>query len=601
VTIYFRDRDLKKECVSANVESIVPVYFNETDVDRMMTHLAERIIRGGLTLPAKRITNSQRDKGEENRESLDKHRIDQLASHQNIEGFSSQESKKVLEGWVRASLVNLVASGKGRSQGEIIDYLVPLTAAIYRTGLPTQTSRHRKTDVLAYGSMLKFLRDAGSKKPDIDLMQLGTETLANGLSVGAYPYGQVKSDRKTRQDIETLLEIYFAETFEPIPTGPKHKAPPTDWQLLIPGGVEPLGQDLVAILLFAKLDQDSGSSGPVRWSVPETVRVMSAIASIRLFQLPLRLGRGLRAFLESQAGPDLADEIESDGIVRWSNPSEMFCDFTNEVGSPSDLLSRKTVGRDLGILQTFFDDRMTIRAFEVLWPRNSDRPWRQSVEVTFASQDFNSALRNIRAAWIDGKLEETANDYMLRLSNQFSLTDENAELSDAELSALNSINELQQRSQTDFEAFQRFLVAVNSNLGLSGLDKWFKTVTGFSDKTKPKPYAVLRGNSSKQSWRYTISDDLLLSLVFMCFAEHQTGPGALDAIWSKRLRLSVLIDRLENRFGILINKIPAGMDSPSSRQAVVQNLEAFKKRLSLLGCFDDLSDDIAAQYVRRPL
>ena len=56
-----------------------------------------------------------------------------------------------------------------------------------------------------------------------------------------------------------------------------------------------------------------------------------------------------------------------------------------------------------------------------------------------------------------------------------------------------------------------------------------------------------------------------------------------------------------NRFGILIDQPPAALDSADTRAAAAANLEAFKRRLRLLGCFDGLSDDFSAQYVRNPV
>ncbi|MGH3280519.1 MAG: hypothetical protein ACRDNW_15460 [Trebonia sp.] len=46
-----------------------------------------------------------------------------------------------------------------------------------------------------------------------------------------------------------------------------------------------------------------------------------------------------------------------------------------------------------------------------------------------------------------------------------------------------------------------------------------------------------------------------------------------------------------DHFGILIDQPPTAFDSVNTRAAAAANLEAFKRRLRLLGCFDSLSDD----------
>jgi hypothetical protein len=68
-----------------------------------------------------------------------------------------------------------------------------------------------------------------------------------------------------------------------------------------------------------------------------------------------------------------------------------------------------------------------------------------------------------------------------------------------------------------------------------------------------------------------------------------------------RMPIKTLLDRLENRFGILIDRPPAAFDNADTRAAAAANLEAFKRRLRLLGCFDSLSDDFSAQLVRNPV
>jgi hypothetical protein len=62
-----------------------------------------------------------------------------------------------------------------------------------------------------------------------------------------------------------------------------------------------------------------------------------------------------------------------------------------------------------------------------------------------------------------------------------------------------------------------------------------------------------------------------------------------------------LLQELEQRFGMLIDRPPTDFDSADNRAAAAMNLEAFKRRLQLLGCFDGLSDDFSAQHVRNPM
>ena len=67
-----------------------------------------------------------------------------------------------------------------------------------------------------------------------------------------------------------------------------------------------------------------------------------------------------------------------------------------------------------------------------------------------------------------------------------------------------------------------------------------------------------------------------------------------------RMPIADLLARLEQRFGILIEKPPTEFDSADGRAGAAENLEAFRRQLQLLGCFSGLSDDFSAQYVTQP-
>jgi hypothetical protein len=64
--------------------------------------------------------------------------------------------------------------------------------------------------------------------------------------------------------------------------------------------------------------------------------------------------------------------------------------------------------------------------------------------------------------------------------------------------------------------------------------------------------------------------------------------------------MSYLLERLERRFGVLIAKVPEGLDSPEAKQAASENFVAFIVKLKTLGYFRGLSDDFSAQFAERP-
>ena len=126
--------------------------------------------------------------------------------------------------------------------------------------------------------------------------------------------------------------------------------------------------------------------------------------------------------------------------------------------------------------------------------------------------------------------------------------------------------------------------------GLENQVKWFWSTGGIT-----KTYGVLAGTQRVRStWRYAPTDECLTTLLSMCFVE---SDGQRTAA---RLRMDELLDRFETRFGILIARPPADLDSADARAGAAQNLAAFTRQLKLLGCFQGLSDDFSAQFVTRP-
>ena len=66
------------------------------------------------------------------------------------------------------------------------------------------------------------------------------------------------------------------------------------------------------------------------------------------------------------------------------------------------------------------------------------------------------------------------------------------------------------------------------------------------------------------------------------------------------LRLTEVIQRFEDRFGILIDRPPSDFVNTDTQRIASLNKQAFVKKLQLFGCFEGLSDDPEYQLVKRP-
>lgn len=514
--------------------TVIDVELNDTDVDRMLTRILEMAVKRGRSASSKTDTRDYVTY------------LDRLQASPHLEGFDGERGRDVLDGWVRSSVLREERAGLRRDEVQM-GYLRPLTIAAYRSGLPKTASRNRRADVLAYRSMENALDAEGADNLSARIEDLFVDTFGRGVDCGVAPWSDPHYDERTPVDVDTLLALRFLEGFEGSARLSKERSrldPP------VPAAVDPLGRDLVDFLRLY---------GP-QMPVADAYAHLSALLSLRLFQLPLVTARTLRSLLEGEEPAS-------------TNPSEMYCDFLRQRGSASDDLSRMCVVRDLEVMRTFFGDRLLMRslgyAVQIL-------PTRPALGDTAAEQ--------LRA------LAKLRDDPAMQMALSMQLAQIRGGLDDGSEGRA-FVDEIQ--AAGDLDAADRITAVLVEGLRKRGLEnqvKWYWSTGGII-----KSYGVLAGTQRVRStWRYAPTDECLTTLLSMCFVE---ADGQRTAT---RLRMEEVLRRLESRFGILIARPPADLDSADARAGAAQNLTAFTRQLKLLGCFQGLSDDFSAQFVTRP-
>jgi hypothetical protein len=152
---------------------------------------------------------------------------------------------------------------------------------------------------------------------------------------------------------------------------------------------------------------------------------------------------------------------------------------------------------------------------------------------------------------------------------------------------------LRQAGGSALSASTTLLSQAQNKNAIEAYVQWYWSVGGLR-----KPYGLLTGNTrGRRNWRYAMSDDLLAVLVQLALVEDPSGTLSNVTVRSQ-IRLREFLHFLENRFGVIADRPPAFMDTPSSRVAAQENLEALKRRLRQMGYFQALSDDFTAQYLR---
>jgi hypothetical protein len=577
---------------SANVDELIPVTFNETDVDRMMTQVAERLVRAGRHGPSTKTSLTGLDGEVLTVRSL----ALALQKSPRIVGFGDRYGAEALEGWLRSSLLIVKGQGKSRT-GEVLDYLAPLTAASYRTGLPKNPQRNRRADELIYSLMRSYLDNLGVEAPAQLLRRYAQESIGKGVDFGMQPHRAPAYDGVSRIDINQLLALRLIELFQPSDAGTKPEKKDEFSGLAIPGAVIPFARDLVS--LFQVMAGEGGAAG--NWTTSDSFSALRSVIAIRLFQIPLRMGGAIRSAIETQEHSDLwsrLPEEEANELLQnpWENPLQLYCDFTDVAGSASDQLAKNCVARDLDALRLFFRDRMLFRAVV------------QSASQTGGKSPFKGDpdnppnRREVFSNFLSGLGQE---DYLRAATWYLNVVEEtirNPEEGERDEQSLRTLENARKSSPNALLAFGSLIAASREREGVEGLVKWLKATGGLQSVGMPKGYAILKGTEGhRATWKYRPADELILNLCDMCFLDPPISPERPVALSKrKKMPLRELLKRLRSRYGLLIDAPPGEFNTPEFREAASENLKAFTAILRDSGSFETLSDDFAGQMVARP-
>lgn len=538
--------ELPKNLRTFTFRELTVVDTNDTDVERMLTQIFEMAVKQGRT-----ATNLAAAKQYDEKRAA-------LAGSNRLVGFGGGRGQAVLDGWLRASVVEMGRAGLSRAT-EQMQYFRPTTVAVFRAGFPSR-SRHRGADLVVYRELL---REAMARRPEDG--EGKAKTWINERFRAAFGRGVVFSDAPkwgpsydgaADLDITALLSLYFLEQFEE-----KTASPDKDLAVdsPVPAATRPLGTDVLDYI------QAYGDRAPALVMAQH----LAAIIGLRLFQLPLRTALATRALIETGR---LAADMDGSSAA---NPLEQYVDFTGDKGAQSDLLARECVQRDLEITRQFFWDRLYLLSMRTA-------PASKAIfddDTTSAAEKLARLAKSKDSPKVEAHLE-----YLFSL-----IEEENAHTDDEDTTPF--LAAMAGSSKPIADRLADVLVEALKKRGYENAFKWFWSTGGIKTDV-----GILAGALKvRPSWTYAPSDKLLASLLAIIFARPGGGPALAE------LPIRDVLEQLESRFGLLVDRPPAGLDSAENRAAAAQNLEALKYRLQLLGVFEGLSDDLSAQRVLNPL
>lgn len=541
--------------VGLKFDSLIQVDLTNIEVEKIVSALFQRLVDNGRV--SSPLTNL-------NLNDL----VKQLATHSKVKGFDSDFGEELLIGWLKSSVLKMKFAGKAKLE-QTLSYIKPINIATYRAGLPYPSSERRSADIVIYNAIIKsWTKRSGSLSGVQTLVRdEAKEALGHGVMIPSNDPRLVGYDEATELDITQVLLLRFLDTF-PMLASPTPRVGSIDE--FLPGVTSGLGEDFFYLFRAYK-----------ELPAAELMEMMVAFVALRLYQIPLRTQFALANMMNNRNATDALGDTFS-----YVNPLEIYCDFTDEPG-PSQDLSKMIVRRDLEQMQKLLYSRVLIKCLETcivpleISKAQDDRAVGPD-RLEFLITNISNTEVNVAAGLQIDKIRT----FILESYGSNSLE-------------MNALNELLQQEQTLVEKLAAIIYTSKENDVMDNHIKWLWNTGGLQKDRARQNFALLDGSvSHRYSWRYQPSDSLLSTLIALCMVKESNDRKTVK--FQSSIPLSELICRLNSRFGILINRVPVGFETPESHFAAAQNMNAFKNRLKQLGCFQGLSDDSDSQPVTNP-
>jgi hypothetical protein len=493
--------------------------------------------------------------------------IDRLLNHPRMVGFEGESGRRLLDRWVRSSVIHLGKVGRSQQQ-EQIEFILPLTLLAYKAGLPAEIRRQRNVHIFIYGILKSVLSDDANPAALLD--HIFRNAFGQGLAIGDAPRYEGSYDGKTELDLHTLLSICYLDGFQATEASKREMLAAFDPAL--PAAAAMIGRHILQYIIAYHR----------RLPALSLTRGLMALINFELFIYTNKLIYAINSMVQNGVLPPLMQSRENQPGL------EIYVDFTRHRGSISDNLARTCVERDLEELRAFYESTLLLRTidrFLMQQPQMKDRYKSLSTPAYLENLIKLSANAEINA---DARAE-------IRAIKQETL---NACLNDNEKAEAEQLfTELERLVQSNSVALNvKMLSEAQGKNAMHSMVTWFWATGGLR-----KPFGILAGNwQGRRNWRYAMSDDLLVTLVQLAMVDNNTD-NLIDARVNPRIKMSDFLNFLESNFGIVLERPPAFLDSTETRAAAKENLEVMRRRLRQMGFFQALSDDFTAQYLRDPL
>lgn len=530
-------------------DRLLPIEMNEFDIDRLLPSLFYLVVTSG----------SQRKDRANPATDLAGY-VSALASHPRMKGFDSEDGRRLLDRWLRTSVIRVSRVGTVRGS-EQIEHVLPLTLLAYKTGLPAETSRQRRVHTFLYKILIDALKygSSGGPPPAAQLRLLFQKAFGKGVEVDSGPAFDGRYDGKADLDIHALLTLLYLDGFKATPARMKEGV--DERSVALPAAALDLAEDILAYL--------KAWSG--RMPSLAITKGLAALIGVGLFAYTRRLWYATNALIQS-------------GRLNPA-PPPMYVDFTRQRGSASEEMARAAVERDLEELGVFYESALLLRTLDRFASTRAElRERLESLDTPVYLEELVGLIEQPR---IEARAEAEIESIQ---TETLEACETDADRDDA--AAL--FRAMEARYPQPVLRAAKLLAMAQEQRGVQKHVQWYWSIAGLR-----KPYGILAGTvRGRRNWRYAMSDDLLSTLVHVAMVE-TVGPSAPAEIRS-RIRFSEFLRFLEERYAIVVDQPPTFLDTATARSAAKANVAALRARLRQMGFFEALSDDFSAQYLRVP-
>ena len=193
---------IPKELVGASYPTVMTIELNNFNTDTFLPALFFKIMSRGRT----------RVKGKDDQQTIRMY-VEKLVDHPLLMGFQTPDGHRVLEKFVRTSLITTSSIGLAK-RGEQILALTPYSLLSYKPELPASSSRHRGVDTFIYHALREYMgAGAGTAHAQNILKDCFVSFFGKGLVFQREPSMEATYDEQTELDTITRMSLAFIDGF----------------------------------------------------------------------------------------------------------------------------------------------------------------------------------------------------------------------------------------------------------------------------------------------------------------------------------------------------------------------------------------------------